>query len=272
MEVAMAEDLMHQDEVRDLVRHAYRSIPTGGGLASAQRFYSPGELADLPESAVAWSLGVGNPVRHAELADGEVVLDVGSGGGIDTILAARRVGPEGRVIGLDMLVEMCARGEVAVNEAGVAERCEFRRGLMEDIPVDDASVDVVISNGVINLSPRKSRVLAEINRVLKPGGRICIADLTVDDHLPQEVLTSDSAWAGCISGALSEPLLRDKLGRAGLVDIEMSERTPFKLDDVALYPLFTAEVLALMRRLLSKTAQQHIATSVIARARKPTRT
>jgi SAM-dependent methyltransferase len=267
----MADDLMHQDEIRDLVRDAYRSIPTGGGPASAQRFYSPGELAELPESAVAWSLGVGNPVRHAGLADGHVVLDVGSGGGIDTILAARRVGQGGRVIGLDMLAEMCARGEAAVKEAGVADRCEFRCGLMEDIPFDDASVDVVISNGVINLSPRKSRVLAEINRVLKPGGRICIADLTVDDSLPREVLTSDSAWAGCISGALSEPLLRDKLDRAGLVDVEISERTPFTLDDVALYPLFTGEVLALMRRLLSDEAQQHIATGVIAGARKATR-
>jgi SAM-dependent methyltransferase len=267
----MAEDLMHQDEIRDLVRHAYRSIPTGGGLASAQRFYSAGELADLPGSAIAWSLGVGNPVRHAELADGEVVLDVGSGGGIDTILAARRVGRHGLVIGLDMLAEMCARGETAAKEAGVADHCEFRHGLMEDIPVDDDSVDVVISNGVINLSPRKSRVLAEINRVLRPGGRMCIADLTVDDNLPREVLTSESAWAGCIAGALSEPLFRDKLRRAGLVDVEMSEQTPFTLDDVALYPLFTDDVLDLIRRLLSDRAQQRIATSVIARARKPTR-
>jgi SAM-dependent methyltransferase len=265
----MADDLMHQDEIRDLVRHAYRSIPTGGGLASAQRFYSPGELAELPESAIAWSLGVGNPVRHAELAEGEVALDVGSGGSIDTILAARRVGPEGRVIGLDMLTEMCARGAAAAKQAGVAESCEFRTGVMEAIPVDDASVDVVISNGVINLSPRKSRVLAEVNRVLKPGGRMCIADLTVDDKLPQEVLTSESAWAGCISGALSEPVFRDKLCRAGLVDVEISERTPFTLADVALYPLFTDEVLDLIRRLLSDHAQQHIATSVIARARKP---
>jgi arsenite methyltransferase len=140
---------------------------------------------------------------------------------------------------------------------------------MEGIPIDDASVDVVISNGVINLSPRKSRVLAEIHRVLKPGGRMCIADLTVDDNLPREVLTSESAWAGCIAGALSEPLLREKLHRAGLVDIELSQRAPFTVDDVALYPLFTAEVLELMRRLLPDHAQQHIATSVIARARKP---
>jgi SAM-dependent methyltransferase len=264
----MAEDLMHQDEIRDLVRHAYRSIPSGGGLASARRFYSSDELAELPESAIAWSLGVGDPVRHAALADSEVVLDVGSGGGIDTVLAARRVGPGGRVIGLDMLTEMCARGAAAAKEAGVADRCEFRRGLMEDIPVDDASVDVVISNGVINLSPRKSRVLAEINRVLRPGGRMCIADLTVDDTLPRDVLTSESAWAGCIAGALSEPLFRDKLARAGLVDVEVSDRTPFSLDDVALYPLFTNEVLDLIRRLLSDHAQRHIATSVIARARK----
>src|SRR5262245_60852395 len=223
---------MHQNEIRDLVRDAYRSIPTGGGFASAQRFYTAGELADLPGSTIAWSLGVGNPVRHAALAAGEVVLDVGSGGGIDTILAARRVGPGGRVIGLDMLTEMCARGATAAEGAGVADRCEFRCGLMEDIPLDDCSVDAVISNGVINLSPRKSRVLAEITRVLKPGGQLCVADLTVDDNLPHEVLMSESAWAGCISGALSEPVFRDKVRRAGLVDIEMSDRMPFTLDDV----------------------------------------
>jgi len=127
---------------------------------------------------------------------GETVLDVGAGGGIDTILAARAVGPTGKAIGLDLLDEMAERARANAAEAGVQGWTEFVRGEMEDIPLPDASVDVVISNGVINLSPRKSRVLAEIHRVLKPGGRLCVADLTVEEDLPPEILTSDSAWAG----------------------------------------------------------------------------
>ena len=140
---------------------------------------------------------------------------------------------------------------------------------MEAIPLPDESVDVVISNGVINLSPRKSRAFAEITRVLRPGGRICVSDLVVNDDLPPEVLSSGPAWAGCIAGALSERIFARKLDRAGLVDVEMSERSMLTLDDVALYPLFTPEVLSLMRRVLPDDTRQHIATSVIVRARKP---
>ncbi|MGH9290757.1 MAG: methyltransferase domain-containing protein [Acidimicrobiales bacterium] len=265
----MSGDLMFQDEIRETVRAAYRAIPTGAGRAMAERFYSQAELASLPAGAVAWALGVANPVRHAGLRESEVVLDIGSGGGIDTVLAARRVGPGGRVIGLDTLTEMCERARAAVEEAGVAAWCELRQGEMENIPLPDASIDVVISNGVINLSPRKSRVFAEIARILRPGGRMCVADLVVDDDLPPEVLSSGAAWAGCIAGALSEPVFTKKLANAGLLDIELSERSPLTIEDVALYPLFTPEVLSLMRRLLPAAAQQHIATSLIARARKP---
>jgi ubiquinone/menaquinone biosynthesis C-methylase UbiE len=145
---------------------------------------------------VAWALGVGNPVRYGLLQPGEVVLDVGSGGGIDSILAAKRVGPEGKVIGLDILDEMCERGRAYATEAGVDGWTEFRRGEMEDIPLSDGSVDVVISNGVMNLSARKSRALAEIFRVLRPGGRISLADLTVEGELPPEIANDQSAWAG----------------------------------------------------------------------------
>jgi arsenite methyltransferase len=265
----MSGDMMHQDHIRDVVRSAYRAIPAGAGRAVAERFYSAEELAPVPERAIEWALGVGNPVRHAGLAEGDVVLDIGCGGGIDTVLAAHRVGPTGRVVGLDMLPEMCDRARAAVDEAGTGGWCEFQRGEMEAIPLPDASVDVVISNGVINLSPRKSRVFAEIARVLRPGGRFCVADLTVDDDLPPEVLTSEAAWAGCISGALSERVFTKKLGNAGLVDVEMSDRVPFGIDDVALYPLFSPEVIALMRRLLPDEGQRHIATSLIARARTP---
>jgi arsenite methyltransferase len=263
------DDLMFQGEIREMVAAAYSAITTGAGRAMAGRFYSAQDLAAAPEAAVDWALGVGNPVHHARLSAGEVVLDVGSGGGIDTVLAARQVGPTGRVIGLDMLPEMIERANGAVEEAGVAAWCEMRQGEMEAIPLPDHAVDVVISNGVINLSARKSRALAEIARVLRPGGRMCVADLVVEDDLPPEVLTTSAAWAGCISGALSERVFVRKLERAGFVDIEMGERASLTLDDVALYPLFTPEVLSLMRRLVPREAQQHIATSVIARARTP---
>jgi arsenite methyltransferase len=265
----MSDDLMFQDEIRDIVRTAYGAIATGAGRAMAQRFYSAEELASVPAQAVDWALGVGNPVRHAGLSEGEVVLDIGSGGGIDTVLAARHVGPTGQVIGLDVLPEMCQRGRAAAEEAGVAASCDLLECEMEAIPLPDASIDVVISNGVINLSHRKSRAFAEIARVLRPGGRICVADLVVNDDLPPEVLSSGAAWAGCIAGALSERVLVRKLDRAGLVDIELTERSALTLDDAALYPLFTPDVLSLIHRLLTEDARQHIATSVIAQARKP---
>lgn len=192
----MSRDLMFQDQIREVVRDAYAGIGSGAGEAMAKRLYSAEDLAGLPRDAVSWALGVGNPVAHAGLAPGEVVLDVGCGGGIDTILAARHVGPTGYVIGLDLLADMCERAQAAAAATGVEAWTEFRIGAMEDIPLGDESVDVVVSNGVINLSARKSRALAEIYRVLRPGGRLCVSDLTVDDDLPPEVLTSDAAWAG----------------------------------------------------------------------------
>jgi arsenite methyltransferase len=192
----VAKDLMFQDEIKASVRRAYSEIYTGGGESVARRFYSEEELAEVPSGAVEWALSVGNPVRYALLKSGETVLDVGSGGGIDTIFAAHRVGPEGRSIGLDILEEMCERGRRHAVEAGVEGWTEFVRGEMEDIPLPNESADVVISNGVLNLSARKSRTLAEILRVLRPTGRICIADLTVEGELPPEVANDQSAWAG----------------------------------------------------------------------------
>ncbi|MGH9261339.1 MAG: methyltransferase domain-containing protein [Acidimicrobiales bacterium] len=265
----MSGDMMFQDEIREVVRRAYRGIPSGAGRAMAGRFYSDEELSRVPERAIGWARGVGNPVRHAGLSSGDAVLDIGCGGGIDTILAAHRVGPTGRVVGLDMLPEMCDRARAAAAAAGTQPWCEFRHGLMEDIPLPDASIDVVISNGVINLSPRKARALAEITRVLKPGGRFCVADLTVDDDLPNEVLTSEAAWAGCISGALSERVFTNKLDNAGLAEVHMSHRARFGIDDVALYPLFTAEVLDLMRRLIPRDRHDRVAVGLIVRAVKP---
>lgn len=266
----MTRDLMFQDEIRTAVRDAYGSLPAGAGRAMAGRLYDDAELALVPDDAIAWSLGVGNPVRHADLRPGQVVLDVGCGGGIDTILAADAVGPTGRVIGLDTLEEMCARADAAAEQAGVADRCEFLHGEMEDIPLPDASIDTVISNGVINLSPRKSRALAEIARVLRPGGRLCVADLTVDEgELPPEIATSEAAWAGCIAGAVSESTMLTKLDNAGFRDVALSHRLPFSVDDVALYPLFSDEVVQLMHRLLSDDLRAEVAVGLIVRAVKP---
>jgi arsenite methyltransferase len=192
----MARDLMFQQEIKQAVREAYAAISTGAGEVVARRLYADQELSEIPRGAVEWALGVGDPVRYAFLQPGETALDVGSGGGIDTILAARRVGPQGHAIGLDVLEEMCSRGRRHAAEAGVEGWTEFLRGEMEDIPLPDESVDVVLSNGVLNLSARKSRALAEIFRVLGPGGRICMADLTVEGELPPEVANDQSAWAG----------------------------------------------------------------------------
>jgi len=192
----VTKDLMFQEEIKDAVRQAYSAITTGGGERVARRVYTDDELAEVPQGAVEWSLSVGNPVRYAFLQPGETMLDIGSGGGIDTILAARRVGPDGKAVGLDILEEMCDRGRRHAAEAGVDGWTEFVRGEMEDIPLPDESIDVVISNGVLNLSARKSRALAEMFRLLRPGGRICMADLTVDGELPPEIANDQSAWAG----------------------------------------------------------------------------
>lgn len=267
--IGTSKDLMSQAQILDAVRRVYTSIPVGAGAAMAGRFYAAEELARLPAAAVDWSLGVANPIAHADLRPGERVLDVGCGGGIDTVSAAHRVGPTGHVLGLDMLPEMCDRTRAAIAAAGTGAWCEVRLGQMEDIPLDDASIDVVISNGVINLSPRKSRALAEMARVLVPGGRLCVSDLTVEGNLPPEILTSESAWAGCISGALSEDVFANKLAAVGFTDIELFHRVPFGIDDVALYPLFTAEIIELMRERLPEDRQRAVCTSLIARARKP---
>lgn len=265
----MTEDLLHQDEVRTAVREAYSAIPTGGGEPVTRRSYTAEELAELPPGAVSWALGVGNPVRGAGLRPGQTVLDVGSGGGIDTILAARRVGPQGRVIGLDMLAEMCARATEHAHQAGVGGRVEFLEGEMEAIPLPDECVDVVISNGVINLSPRKSRALAEVRRVLRPGGRICLVDLIVDGDLPPAVLTSPAAWAGCVSGALSEQVLRRKLDNVGYRQVWVGDREPFGLAAAALYPLFSPELIETLREVLPAGRHDRVATSVRVTAHRP---
>lgn len=192
----MARDLMFQQEIKENVARSYGGLEAGGGDVVARRLYSDAELAEVPPGAIRWALGVANPIRYAFLEPGQTVVDIGSGGGIDTILAAKRVGPSGKAIGLDILDEMCERARGHAAEAGVADWTEFVRGEMETIPLPDDSADVVISNGVLNLSARKSRAMAEIFRILRPGGRICMGDLTLDTELPTEVASDPSAWAG----------------------------------------------------------------------------
>jgi len=260
-------DFLQQDAIRAAVRQTYRSVdPTDRQVA--ERFYSPEALAGLPDETVRIALGVGDPVRHAGLRAGDDVLDLGSGGGIDCLIAARQVAPGGSVVGVDFLAEMIERATRAASAAGLTN-ARFVESEMEALPLPDASVDVVISNGVINLSPRKVRVLSEAFRVLRPGGRLAIVDLVLDHDLPPEIQTHPAAWAGCLSGALSEVALYKGLRRAGFRDVEIEPLDDFGIGECALYPLFNDELLGLFRRLVPTERQGRIARSVFVRGRKP---
>ena len=191
-----------------------------GPATFGSALYDAAEAAEAPRAAVEASLGCGVPTAVADLHEGETVLDLGSGAGADVIISARRVGPTGRAIGLDMTDEMLALAEANAAEAGVGN-VEFRKGYIEDIPLPDASVDVVISNCVINLSVDKRRVLAEVARVLRPGGRFAVSDVIADPGMDEATRADVAAYTGCIAGALTEAEFRDALGAAGLVDVEI---------------------------------------------------
>ncbi len=192
----MEETLKWSDqEAARIIRETYGAVVPGGGTGVANSLYSAEELAGLPLPVREMALGMGNPVRYAELQPSETVLDLGSGGGIDTLLAAVKVGPMGRAIGLDMTEGMLDRGRQHAALMG-QRNVEFLYGMMEEIPLPEASVDVIISNGVINLSTKKGRVFAECVRVLRPGGRLVFADSVVNGCLPKEVLENEAAYAG----------------------------------------------------------------------------
>ena len=191
--------------------------------------YDLGETSQLPEAAVLASLGCGNPAALAELKPGETVLDLGSGGGIDVLLSAKRVGPAGKAYGLDMTDEMLALARENQRKAGV-ENVEFLKGEIENIPLPDQSVDVIISNCVINLSADKDRVIHEAYRVLKPGGRFAVSDVVVRGEVPAEVRHNVELWVGCIAGAMQEAEYVQKLARAGFVDINVE---PTRIYDIA---------------------------------------
>lgn len=193
--------------------------------------YTADEVAEVPEAAAQASLGCGNPTALAELRAGEVVLDLGSGGGIDVLLSARRVGPTGKAYGVDMTDEMLELARRNQEEAGV-ENAEFLRGTIEDVPLPDASVDVVISNCVINLSTDKDRVLGEAFRVLRPGGRFAVSDIVFQGRVPEAVRRSIEAWSGCVAGALHEDEYRAKLAAAGFTDIEVEITRTYGAEEV----------------------------------------
>ena len=192
--------------------------------------YSDGETGDLPESAVLASLGCGNPTALAELKPGETVLDLGSGGGIDVLLSARRVGPTGKAYGLDMTDEMLALARENQRKAG-ADNVEFLKGEIEAIPLPDNSVDVIISNCVINLSGDKDRVLREAFRVLKPGGRFAVSDVVTRGAVPEQVRRDMLLWVGCIAGALNEDEYRTKLKAAGFEAIGIEPTRVYRVED-----------------------------------------
>jgi arsenite methyltransferase len=192
--------------------------------SGAAALYSGGELVGLPDSVTGASLGCGNPIALAGLRPGEVVLDLGSGGGIDCFLAAKRVGPTGRVIGLDMTPDMVKLARKNAKKIG-AENVDFRYGEMEEMPLPDRSVDVIISNCVVNLSPDKDAAFGEAFRVLRPGGRMMISDVVVDGELPSSIRERLDAWAGCIAGALDESVYLDKIRAAGFERVEVAWRS-----------------------------------------------
>ncbi len=222
-------------DVRDAVRQKYAAAatavseeatgccsPADGAGVFGSSLYSESEGSDVPEGAISASLGCGVPTAVAELSAGEIVLDLGSGGGADVLISARRVAPAGKAIGLDMTDEMLELARANASEAGV-ENVEFIKGYLEEMPLPDASVDVVISNCVINLSGDKPQVLKEAARVLRPGGRFAVSDVIADPGMDEDTRADMAAWTGCIAGALTESEFRSALDAAGFSEVEINE-------------------------------------------------
>jgi SAM-dependent methyltransferase len=238
---------MAGSDIRDLVKSKYgeaarrvkagKAASCGGGGNSilccdpiSTNLYDASETAGLPRAAVSASLGCGNPTALAQLNAGERVLDLGSGGGIDVLLSAKRVGPTGKAYGLDMTDEMLALARENRRKAGV-ENVEFLKGEIENIPLPDNSVDVVISNCVINLSADKDRALREAFRVLRPGGRFAVSDVVVRGTVPAAIRRNVELWVGCVAGALDESEYRAKLGAAGFAEVEIEPTRVYTIED-----------------------------------------
>src|ERR1700726_1179906 len=233
-------------DIKEVVKQKYGEaalrVKSGGssccGAASAtsccdpmtSNLYDASQARQIPEEALLGSLGCGNPTALAQLSPGEIVLDLGSGGGIDVLLSARRVGPTGKAYGLDMTDEMLALANENKRKAGV-ENVEFLKGEIENIPLPDNSVDVIISNCVVNLSADKAKVLREAFRVLKPSGRFAVSDVVTRGEMLPEIRQSVLAWVGCIAGALEESDYRSKLAAAGFIQIEVEPTRIYRTDD-----------------------------------------
>jgi SAM-dependent methyltransferase len=212
--------------------HAGRCCTTTSGAPDpiTTGLYTDQQSATVPEAAMVASLGCGNPTALADLQEGQVVLDLGSGGGIDVLLSARRVGPTGKAYGLDMTDEMLELARKNQQQAGI-DNAEFLKGTIEDVPLLDESVDVIISNCVINLSANKSEVFREAYRVLRPGGRFAVSDIVIRGDLDPEIRHSVEAWIGCIAGALEEDEYRSGLEAAGFTDVEIEPTRVYTIND-----------------------------------------
>jgi ubiquinone/menaquinone biosynthesis C-methylase UbiE len=240
---------MSSENIKEVVREKYgeaaKRVSSGAGSACCgtspasaiggcdpitSNLYGEGEASVVPEAALQASLGCGNPTALAKLQPGETVLDLGSGGGIDVLLSARRVGPTGKAFGLDMTDEMLALAEDSKRKSGLAN-VEFLKGEIESIPLPDNTVDVIVSNCVINLSGDKDRVFEEAFRVLKPGGRFAISDVVVRGEVPAEIRRSMELWVGCVAGALSDRDYRQKLAAAGFEAIDIEETRVYNVED-----------------------------------------
>ncbi len=229
-----------EKEVKEFVRKRYGEIaktegsccPSCGCEPSVKDValrmgYSEEDLRNIPEAS-SMGLGCGNPIALAGLKEGETILDLGSGAGIDVFLAAKKVGAKGKAIGVDMTDEMVNRATVTASKYGY-ENVEFRRGEIEKLPIDDETIDVVISNCVINLSPDKEKVFQEAYRVLKPNGRIMISDLVTEGELPEEIRKSFEAWAGCIAGALEKSQYLDAIRRVGFKKVRIVSESTYDI-------------------------------------------
>jgi SAM-dependent methyltransferase len=235
-----------QNQVKEKYGSAARAVAESGTIQACcdpalrccdpitKDLYNAAETGTLPENAVLASLGCGNPTALIELKEGETVLDLGSGGGIDVLLSAKRVGPTGKAYGLDMTDDMLALARENQRQAGAAN-VEFLKGEIENIPLPDNSVDVVISNCVINLSADKSRVLREAFRVLRPGGRFAVSDVVVRGEVPASVRQSMLLWVGCIAGALEASDYRAKLVAAGFVGIDLEPTRTYDIEDARVF-------------------------------------
>ena len=239
---------MEKSDIKSVVRERYAqaalNVTTGAKAACCggprnkgqscdpitSNLYEAAQTGALPEAAVLASLGCGNPTALAELRPGEVVLDLGSGGGIDVLLSARRVGPTGKAYGLDMTDEMLALAQENQRKAG-AQNVEFLKGEIENIPLPDNSVDVIISNCVINLAADKDRVLREAFRVLKPGGRFAVSDVVTKGAVPAVIRDSMLLWVGCVAGALEEDEYRAKLAAAGFRNVDIEPTRIYRSED-----------------------------------------